>query len=128
MKKFLTSILAIFCLAGTGFAKTYNIKANNDDVVLKKSDIIVVELSENPSTGFEWEFSSTDENVAKVIDKRLVFPPRHFWEPPKCGEPGTAVYKIRAINSGNAQIKGVYRRPWESRAANREYTLNITVK
>lgn len=128
MKKFLTSIFILFGLAGMGFAKTYNVKANNDTVILKKSDIIVVELSENPSTGFEWEFTSTDENVAKIIEKRLVYPPRHFWEPPKCGESGTAVYKIKAINSGNAKIKGVYRRSWEKNPPFSEYQLNITVK
>lgn len=128
MKKILISVFTALFFMGTGFAKTYNIKSDSDTVNLKKSDVIIIKLSENPSTGFEWEFTSTDENVAKIIEKRLVYPPRHFWEPPKCGEPGTAVYKIKAINKGNAVISGKYIRSWEKRPADRDYTLNITVE
>ena len=128
MKKLLISVFIAFCFVGTSFAKTYNIKSSNDDIELKKSDVIIVELPENPSTGFGWEFTSTDENVAKIIDKKLVYPPMPKGQPPLCGQGGTAVYKIKAINKGSAIIDGKYVRPWEKRPAEREYSLNIIVK
>ena len=128
MKKFLLSILIIFCFVSTSFAKTYNIKSSNDTIELKKSDVIIVELSENPSTGFEWILTSSDENIAKIIDKKLVYPPTPKGQPPLCGQGGTAIYKIKAIDKGDAVVSGKYVRPWENRPANREYVLNINVK
>ena len=128
MKNFLTAILIIFCFAGMTFAKTYNIKSDKSILELKKSDIIIFELPENPSTGFQWNFTSTNENVAKIIDKRLVYPPVPKGQPPLCGQGGTAVYKVKAINSGKAQINGKYVRPWERNSSGMEYTLNIEVK
>ena len=128
MKKILVSIFIVFCLISGAFAKTYNVKAKDDIVTLKKSDVIIVELSENASTGFQWEFSSTDENVAKIIDKKTVYPRPSRWKAPMCGQSGTAVYKIKAINQGNASIYGAYRRSWEKFPPLIEYKLNIVVE
>jgi len=128
MKRFLTSILIAFCFVGMGFAKTYNIKSDNDTVKLQKSDVMIVELSENPSTGYSWEFISSDENVLKILSKKTVYPKLKKGEMQKCGVPGTAVYKIKAINKGTANIKGVYVRPWEKEKAFSEYSLNVIVE
>ena len=128
MKKLLAAILAIFCFTGVSFAKTYNVKANDETVTMKKSDVIVIELSENASTGYGWEFKSSDENVAKIIEKKSVYPKQPMWKPPTCGQGGTAVYKIKAINKGTAMIYGAYIRSWEKNPPIREYSLKIVVE
>ena len=51
-----------------------------------------------------------------------------MWKPPLCGQSGTAIYKIKAINSGSATISGVYARSWEKNPPMSEYKLNIIVK
>ncbi|MCR4880925.1 MAG: protease inhibitor I42 family protein [bacterium] len=128
MKKFLVLILMVFCFAAAGFAKTYNVKSNNDSIKLNKSDILVIELQENASTGFSWEMKSTDENIVKIIDKKTVYPKPKIGQPPLCGQSGTAIYKIKALNVGSAKIQGAYRRPWEDRPPINDYNLNITVE
>ncbi len=128
MKKLFLTLLLVFCFIGTSFAKTYNIKSNNDTLKLKENDIAIIELPENPSTGFNWQFLSTDENVIKIINKTIIYPKRPKGQPPLCGQGGTAVYKIKAQGKGNAQIKGVYSRPWEKIPPDREYNLDVVVE
>ena len=55
MKKILTAVFIAFCFMGSVFAKTYNIKADNDEINIKNGDKIIIELSENPSTGYSCE-------------------------------------------------------------------------
>ena len=128
MKKILLSLLILFSFVQTGFAKTYNIKSANDTVKLQKSDVMIVELAENPSTGYSWEFVSDNENVVKIISKKTVYPKVKKGEMQKCGAPGTAVYKLKAQNPGTAKILGIYVRPWEKEKPIKTYNLTIIVK
>ena len=128
MKKILLSLLILFSFVQTGFAKTYNIKSANDTVKLQKSDVMIVELTENPSTGYGWEFTSDNEEVVKIISKKTVYPKVKKGEMQKCGAPGTAVYKLKAQNAGTARITGAYIRPWEKEKPVKKYNLNVVVK
>ena len=128
MKKLLTAILVVFCFVSASFAKTYTVKAAEDIIELKKSDSIVLELSENTSTGYMWEFTSSDENIAFIENKKIVMPKRKRNSMVKVGEPHKAVYKIKAKNNGICHISGKYVRPWTQDKPIKVYDLTVVVK
>lgn len=70
---------------------------------------IMLELVENPSTGFGWEYSIEDETVfactADTYDQTQT--------PGMAGAPGTRRYTFSALAPGSTTIVLTYRRPWE---------------
>ena len=86
-------------------------------------DKITVELCSNPTTGFEWDYEMTIENVVKEED--------HDFEPPEGDVPGAAgieVWTFEAVETGTTEVLMEYSQPWEGGLkAEWTYTITITV-
>ena len=87
-------------------------------------DKIRVELCSNPTTGFQWDYETTIENVLKEED--------HDFEEPKGDVPGAAgieVWTFEAVEKGTTEVQMEYSQPWEGGLkAEWTYTVTVTVE
>lgn len=98
-----------------------NESQNAATVYMNKSNLVTVRLAENPTTGFQWNLTTTpglsiikDEYLPSDSTGKLV------------GSGGTHIWDISAVTTGNQQIHAIYERSWEPTAGN-ETTFSITV-
>jgi len=103
------------------FAET---KHYSSDLVLEVGDKIRLELCSNPTTGFQWDYEITTENVVKEED--------HDFEPPEGDVPGAAgieLWTFEAVEKGATEIQMEYSQPWEGGLkAEWTYTVTVTVE
>ena len=101
--------------------------ANGKTIGLCVGEVVRVRLHSNPTTGFSWEFRAPGNGVI-ALDKNAFIPPEN--KNNMCGVPGAHELVIRAVKPGSAELRGVYRRPWEKRdpAFDKAFRLNFEVK
>lgn len=94
---------------------------NNDTVTASLNSIITVKLQENPTTGFQWNLTTTpglqiknDTYVPSDTTGKLI------------GSGGTHTWDITAVAIGEQKIEAVYKRSWEPANGN-ETTFSLTV-
>jgi predicted secreted protein len=83
-----------------------------------------VELCSNPTTGFQWDYEMTIENVLKEED--------HDLEEPEEDVPGTAgveIWAFEAVEIGATTVQMEYGQPWEGGLKSvQSYTLTVMVR
>jgi len=92
-----------------------------NDFEVEIGDKITVELCSNRTTGFEWGYEMTVENVVKEED--------HDFEPPEGDVPGAAgieVWTFEAFEKGTTEVLMEYSQPWEG-GLKSEWTYSFTV-
>jgi len=85
---------------------TFNETDNNADVTLPAGSRITISLAENPTTGYEWNITST-RGLQYVSD---VFIPS---DTGLVGAGGMHEWQYIAPESGTAEFSAIYWRPWE---------------
>ena len=87
-------------------------------------DKITITLCSNRTTGFQWGYKTTVENVIKEED--------HDFQEPKgnvVGAAGKEVWTFEAVGKGTTEIQMEYSRPWEGgEQAEWTYTVTVTVE
>lgn len=98
-----------------------NESQNTATVSMNQSNIITVRLAENPTTGFQWNLTTTpglrvvrDEYVPSDTSGKMV------------GSGGTRVWDISTEAIGEQQIHAVYKRSWEPATGN-ESAFSMTI-
>jgi len=85
---------------------------------------ILVELCSNPTTGFQWDYEMTIENVLREED--------YDFEPPEGDVPGAAgigIWTFQAVEKGTTEVQMEYSQPWEGGLkAEWTYTMTVTVE
>jgi inhibitor of cysteine peptidase len=132
----LLPLLAVGCSGGTTSntpkAQTVTVKLDEfssnanitKNVEMAKGDTLTVKLESNASTGYSWGDAEIS-NAAVLVQAS-----RNFEEPTATGivgAPGNDVIVFTATNTGSANIKIAYGRPWESEALY-NLTINVTIK
>jgi inhibitor of cysteine peptidase len=103
------ALLAAFALpaaAVTARTVTVGATANGKSLVLKRGDTLVVRLSANPTTGYDWAIDSRPNSLRLVKRTYLGAPPQ------RPGQGGTDVFRF-SVRSGKGKLKLIYRRAWE---------------
>ena len=101
-------------------------KNNNrtSEFEVEVGDKIRLKLCSNPTTGFQWDYKMTTENIVKEED--------HDFEPPEGdlpGAAGTEFWTFEAVNKGTTEVRMEYSQPGEGGLkADWTYTMNITVE
>lgn len=96
---------------------------NKATVSVNQGSIITVRLQENPTTGYQWNLTTTpglrvisDNYIPSDTTGKLV------------GSGGTRVWEISATAKGEQKINAVYRRSWEPITGNETtFLLNVMV-
>ena len=96
----------------------------SDEFEVEVGDKIRLELCSNQTTGFEWEYQMTQENVLKEED--------HDFEEPEAGTVGAAgieLWTFEAVEKGTTEVRMEYSQPWEGGLkAEWTYTVTVTVE
>lgn len=74
-------------------------------------DVIVIPLTENPSTGYEWELQ-LPAGIQDIGEDYVASSEQLI------GASGKKIYRVQIIQPGNSIIQAVYKRPWETQIAN----------
>jgi len=98
-----------------------NESQNTATVYMNRSDLITVRLAENPTTGFQWNLTTTP-GLSVVRD---VYEPTDT-SGTVVGSGGTHVWDISAEMIGEQKINAVYKRSWEPITGN-ESTFSMTI-
>jgi inhibitor of cysteine peptidase len=91
------------------------------EVEVEVGDKIRVELCSNATTGFQWDYETTIENVLREED--------HDFEEPNgdvVGAAGIEVWTFEAVETGTTEVQMEYSQPWED-GSKEEWTYTVTV-
>ena len=100
---------------------------NGKIINLNTSDIMVVRLPSNPSTGYTWEVQDLDDSVLEQLGDAEF--ESVDTAPNLVGAGGTLVMTFRAIAPGTVVLTLVYHRPWEVDVLPiQTFSVTVTVK
>ncbi len=105
---------------------TYANESNNNTTInLTTGRFLVITLEGNPTTGYTWEVEELNEQVLQQVgDIAFV---QDYAEPGLVGVPGKQIATFEVVGAGDATIKMVYHRPWETEVEPLDtFTLNVT--
>jgi len=92
---------------------------NNSTVNLGLNNTMTVRLNENPTTGYQWNLT-TSPGLVIIGDKYLPSAPQ------LAGSGGAHLWEIKGVQTGTQGIKAIYMRSWEPVTGN-ETTFSMTV-
>ena len=100
-----------------------NATDNNTAINATTGEFLVVTLEGNPTTGYTWEVTEPlDDLVLRQIGGIVDVP-----ESDRPGAGGVQIATFEVVGAGNATIKMVYHRPWETDVEPVDtFTLNVT--
>jgi inhibitor of cysteine peptidase len=93
-------------------------------VEVQQGDLIVIQIDENPTTGYRWELGSYGQQVVEFVDSDYQSPTGAGM-----GGGGTRSFRFRASTAGRSTIQLRLRRSWEPEDAFLEtFDVNISVQ
>ena len=96
---------------------------NGKSIRIKNGEIFILQLRENPSTGYSWEL-----NVSEGLNILSDGYTQDQSPEGQVGVPGTHSWTIEAVSQGSQQVNGIYKRPWENMTGTEEnFTLTVEV-
>jgi predicted secreted protein len=100
-----------------------NESANNTTINATTGEFLVVTLKGNPTTGYTWEVIEPLEDMVLQQIGGIVDVP----ESDLTGAPSMQIATFEVVGAGNATIKMVYHRPWETDVEPLDtFTVNVT--
>lgn len=94
---------------------------NNDIIQVNNNDLIIVNLNENPTTGYSWDLKTS----SGLIVTETIFSPLDD-SGQLIGSGGMRTWSIRVFSKGEQMIFGIYKRPWEDTTEN-TFGFNLKV-
>lgn len=94
---------------------------NNATTYVNKSSLITLELKENPTTGYQWNLTTT---AGLVVTGDRYVPSDTTGK--MTGSGGTHIWDMTAAQTGEQKITAVYKRSWEAVTGN-ETTFSMTI-
>ncbi|WP_158599192.1 protease inhibitor I42 family protein [Methanohalophilus sp. RSK] len=127
-------VLSLGCAddGGTGVNESVDAHTLNDGMELSgqwdgstvnasTGDSFSIRLEENPSTGYQWNLTTSDG--IKIVEDEF--------EPPAnedvVGAAGFHIWTFRIMENGKQQIDAIYKRPWEN-VTGEEDTFSLTLE
>jgi predicted secreted protein len=126
LKKYIFAVLSIFIMsmAVQGcFAADNSVSGDIIQKEVNNGDEFTIELTSNPTTGYQWEANWDDEYV-KLISQKYV-PDQHL--PGMVGFGGTEIYTFKALKKGHTEIRLDYMRPWDNSLPVKSYLYSIKI-
>lgn len=132
MKKclMLLSLVMLFCGCNQVESPRIYTKADSgQSIELKIGQTAAIQLEENPTTGYGWEFFSEPEKQQIIGDFKAEYRQDRA-EKDFVGVGGTKTYSFKALSKGTVTLLGYYYRSWENKDADSvdKVKYEITVK
>jgi len=116
----LSALLITSVVAGQSFHYITE-DMSGQSITLSSNDILAVELTSNPSTGYGWYPKDLNETIIKQIKDWIFHPDKAM-----PGSPGIQTLIFKGISEGSAKLELLYHRPWEKDVKPLEtFTINI---
>ncbi len=114
---------AVLMAAGCGAETVYG--AGDTSISAKAGETFTIELEENPTTGYQWSVTVSDETVV-ALDKDEYVPDDTTGD--IAGSGGTRVLTFKAVKAGDATIDMVNERNWEPGPDGEklQFTVNVS--
>ena len=130
MKKTLLLIgsatLLTACATNASKEQTINLDTieNVKTIKLNEGDQVKLEVTANPSTGYDWFTSEPEDCSVKIVDKSNV----KNQQEGVVGSPSKNVYTVKAGSKGECTIQFDYKRGWEEAAPANTKQITFIVK
>jgi inhibitor of cysteine peptidase len=99
----------------------YTESADGSTVAVPVDGTFVVELAENPTTGYSWNVTVT--SGLEITNDTYIAP-----ETDRVGAGGSHLWDVKAISSGQQEFSGIYMQPWMNATGNETtFTLMVDV-
>jgi inhibitor of cysteine peptidase len=86
-------------------------------------DTILIQLFDNPTTGYRWEVEAADERHVTLAGTSF-----SAASPEKAGSGGTRTFAFSALSPGATEIRLVRRRSWEAKElAVERFAVSISI-
>jgi inhibitor of cysteine peptidase len=109
-----------------GAERHVDMAASGSHVELAGTDVLVVSLESNRSTGYGWSVSQCDQAVLR-LDSDPTY--AQGGAPGIVGAPGVEAFRFVAVAPGQTDLVLGYVRPWETGVAPvRTFVLHVTVR
>ncbi|MGD9782066.1 MAG: protease inhibitor I42 family protein [Kiritimatiellia bacterium] len=95
---------------------------NGETVALEPGDMFSVELSGNPTTGYEWTVVRIDAEFLRLAESS------YDSDSSAIGSGGAYVFRFETLKAGETTLALAYRRPWETTASDRAFTLVVDIQ
>lgn len=99
-------------------------EAPGREIELRKSQLLVVRLASNPSTGFRWSLADSTERVVQLQGDSDYVPDAIG---ASLGSGGTEIWRFKGVRGGEQSLSFVYRRANESAADDKTIALKVKV-
>jgi len=106
--------LAVYKLAGE--------TENGGQVSLRVGEKLLVALTGNPTTGYEWEVEDEPPFLSRI--EGAAYRPSS----PLIGGGGVFYFRYEATGPGEGRLSFTYRRPWEATPPERTFSITVTVR
>jgi predicted secreted protein len=94
------------------------------EITLQKGQILTIELEGNPTTGYSWEAVESEGAILQQVGE-----PEFEPESDLLGASGTQTLRFEAVETGQMELKLVYRRSWETDVEPLEtFTVQVRVE
>lgn len=95
---------------------------NGQTVALAVGTPLAVELAGNPTTGYEWTVAQVDSAHLRLAGSTYAA------DSSAVGSGGTYVFRFETLRAGRTVLGLVYRRSWETTAADQTFTLTVDIR
>jgi C1A family cysteine protease/predicted secreted protein len=109
--------------AGTGPKEMQVTERDNGGAIDLNGQVLVLKLESNPSTGYGWQVQGLDKRMLRQVDVDEWVPDT----PGMLGGSGTQVLRFAGVGKGQANLKLVYARSWETAAPAKTFSLKVQV-
>jgi inhibitor of cysteine peptidase len=97
---------------------------NGKQLAIRVGDELLVELPENPTTGYRWQLNSSGDASLTLDRDEFELPTNST-----AGSGGTRHISLRASSTGHSQLRLELRRAWEQgQSAVEEFAVPIEVR
>jgi inhibitor of cysteine peptidase len=100
---------------------------NGKSCTVGVGETIEVAIAGNPTTGYEWTAALSDEDAALLEQVGDPVYSSDTTESNIVGAGGTYTFTFKAAATGEATLKLVYARPWESVQPLQTYEVKVTI-
>jgi predicted secreted protein len=88
----------------------------------RQGDVIILELEENPGTGYSWDLAGLPGFVTVAESSQEAA------TPPRLGAPGVRRFRLVATATGQGTIEGHLRRPWDPANVVDRFSVQLSVR
>jgi predicted secreted protein len=106
----LSFIILVATLAGAEVT-VLQMQDSGKEIRVKAGEVIELALKIQAGTGYTWEFHHLDEKHFRVVHTET----KSLAEPNVMGGPVLQIWRLKAIEPGDATLSLDYFRPWEGR-------------